>query len=286
VERWADLHEGRLRYLYGLPRTSPTDYPQPPLLLIHGLLGYSFSWRYNLPPLAHNFEIFAPDMLGTGFSARRADMDCSMAAAAGRLLRFMDVVGIATADVIGTSHGGAVAAAMAAEAPGRVRRLVLAAPVNPWSEKGRRRARMLGSRLGGALSKKVFPLLKPAHGYVLRRLYGDARRIPVGTVEGYEEALRVPGSVEYLVGVMACWRGDLEYMQKVYERIGDKPVLLLWGDRDRAVLPASAAELQRRMPKAELLVLPGVGHMPYEEAPERFNKAVGEFLGREHSPMG
>jgi pimeloyl-ACP methyl ester carboxylesterase len=75
-------------------------------------------------------------------------------------------------------------------------------------------------------------------------------------------------------------------MQKMYEGIGDMPVLLLWGDRDRAVLPASAAELQRRMPKAELLVLPGVGHMPYEEAPERFNKAVGEFLGREHSPMG
>jgi pimeloyl-ACP methyl ester carboxylesterase len=103
----------------------------------------------------------------------------------------------------------------------------------------------------------------------------------VGAVEGYEEALRVPGSVEYLVDVMACWRGDLEYMQKVYERISDKPVLLLWGDRDRAVLPASAVELQRRIPKAELLVLPGVGHMPYEEAPERFNEAVSEFLGRE-----
>src|SRR5438128_2053519 len=124
TEHYATIEGHRLRYLragFG-----------PPLLLVHGLLGYSFSWRFNFEALSDIREVFAPDLLGTGFSVRPRNFSCSSEACARRLLHFMDEVGAPTFDLVGTSHGGGVAVMMAALAPERVRKLALVAPVNPW----------------------------------------------------------------------------------------------------------------------------------------------------------
>src|SRR5271165_5788147 len=40
----------------------------PPLLLIHGFMGYSYSWRFNLGPLSQHFSVWALDLPGCGFS--------------------------------------------------------------------------------------------------------------------------------------------------------------------------------------------------------------------------
>src|SRR6202049_4884048 len=117
----------------------------PALLLVHGLLGYSFSWRFTLPALARQATVYAIDMLGTGFSDRPADLDCSFKASAERLLQFMDKTDIASCDLLGTSHGGAVAMMLAALEPDRVRRLILVDPVNPWSAHGKRLTAFLSS---------------------------------------------------------------------------------------------------------------------------------------------
>jgi pimeloyl-ACP methyl ester carboxylesterase len=49
-------------------------------------------------------------------------------------------------------------------------------------------------------------------------------------------------------------------------------------DRDAAVLPASAARVQAAIRGSKLVMIPNVGHLPYEEAPEEFNRALLEFL--------
>jgi pimeloyl-ACP methyl ester carboxylesterase len=61
-------------------------------------------------------------------------------------------------------------------------------------------------------------------------------------------------------------------------RLADVPALLIWGDRDRAVSLPSAQRLAKEMHHAELLVLPGVGHLPFEEQPEICNRAVARWL--------
>src|SRR5437899_4188470 len=78
----------------------------PPLLLVHGLLGYSFSWRFAMPVLAEKATVYAVDLLGAGFSDRPARLDCTLRASAQRLLRFLDGVGVGSCDLLGTSHGG------------------------------------------------------------------------------------------------------------------------------------------------------------------------------------
>ncbi|MGA8215853.1 MAG: alpha/beta fold hydrolase, partial [Candidatus Sulfotelmatobacter sp.] len=109
-ECWMDVDGARMRYL----RAGSG----PAMVLLHGLLGYSFSWRYTMPALATYAEVYAPDMMGAGFSDRPAGLDHSMRGTAKRLLRFIKNLGISSFDLLGTSYGGAVAMMAAAECVG------------------------------------------------------------------------------------------------------------------------------------------------------------------------
>jgi 4,5:9,10-diseco-3-hydroxy-5,9,17-trioxoandrosta-1(10),2-diene-4-oate hydrolase len=249
----------------------------PPLVLIHGLLAHSFSWRYTISALAQRFTLYAPDVLGIGFSERVRGLDCSMLASARRMIEFLDAAALSQVDLVGTSHGGALAAIMAAEYGQRVRRLVLVAPVNPWSSIGRKRIAVLSSFPGGWLFRATFLRIDRLNTWVLRRLYANPDRIAPGTLEGYAEPLKIAGSADYLLGVVRGWHRDVLALKPFYKKIR-VPTLLVWGDQDAAVMPASAAQVQRAIAGSRLLMMPGVGHLPYEEAPEEFNRVLLEFL--------
>jgi pimeloyl-ACP methyl ester carboxylesterase len=247
------------------------------VVLVHGLLAHSFSWRFTVPALAPHFTVYAPDVLGIGFSDRVPGLDCSMRASARRMIDFLDALGLRDFDLVGTSHGGALATIMAAEIGKRVRRLVLVDPVNPWSRAGRKRLRLLSTGAGGWLFRRTFLRLGPLNNWVLKRLYADPSRIAPGTFEGYAEPLKIAGSADYLLRVVRCWFRDVRDLEPFYEKIR-VPTLLVWGDRDAAVLPSSAAQVQRAIRGSKLVMMPGVGHLPYEEAPKEFNRVLLEFL--------
>src|SRR5271157_3131746 len=126
-EHWLELPDGPMRYLKAGSG--------PALILIHGLMGYSFSWRFTIPALAPHATVYAIDNLGAGLSIANEGMDCSVRATAERVLQFADALGITHFDLLGTSRGGGVAimvAAVCAErcaerSDSRLRRLVLAA---------------------------------------------------------------------------------------------------------------------------------------------------------------
>ena len=249
----------------------------PAVVLIHGLLAHSFSWRFTVPALARHFTVYAPDVLGIGYSDRVAGLDCSLRASAARMLEFLDALQLRDLDLVGTSHGGALATIMAAEAGNRIRRLVLVAPVNPWSRAGWKRTGVLSTALGAWLFRTTFLRLDALNEWVFSRLVADRNRISPGTLEGYTEALKIPGSADYLLGVVRCWHDDVPALAPYYEKIR-VPTLLVWGDRDLAVWPGSAPQVQRAIRGSELVMMPGIGHLPYEESPEEFNRLLLKFL--------
>ena len=277
-EKFATLDGARMRYL----RAGSG----PALILLHGLLGYSFSWRFNIPVLSRYATVYAVDMLGTGFSDRVPGLDCCLHASARRLLRFLDQVGVSRFDLIGASHGGAVAmilAAICAEQcahaePPRLRRLILAEPVNPWSAHGRLLAPLIGSRAGSFLFLHTFARRSSTYGYWLRRLYGDRQRIPPGTLQGYAAPFQIPGTFEYLISVVRHWTSGLQELAALLPKIADYPTLIIWGSHDRAVAPSSAERLKQMFHHGQLAMIPGAGHLPYEETPDEFNCAVLNFL--------
>jgi len=114
--------------------------------------------------------------------------------------------------------------------------------------------------------------------YYYRRLFGDPRRVAPDGVEGYTAGLAVPGSFEHLFRVLRSWHRDLALIEKSLPAISELPTLLLWGSRDTAVYPSSARALQGRLQNSVLVMLDGVGHVPYEEVPDEFNRVICDFL--------
>jgi pimeloyl-ACP methyl ester carboxylesterase len=329
-ELWHSFGGHRMRYLRLIPQQAksrlagdpglgPAAKLHPsrlPLVLIHGLLGYSFSWRHNLEVLAQEREVYAVDLLGIGYSDRprpapaRATgaVDFGLHATAGRMLEWLEALGLRNVDLLGTSHGGAVALMMAAlerehGSGTAVGRLVLAAPANPWSHLGAMRIAFLGSSVGRwmaglfaptrATSARAgdpsMPRLKRARwatrSLALSRMYGDATKITVETLDGYSRMMDLPGTVEYALEVVRSWNQDMRELQSRFHVLANLPTLLLWGSRDRAVAPESAYQMAAKLRNARLLVMNGIGHMPYEEAPETFNRLVLDFLDGGDSPV-
>ena len=145
--------------------------------------------------------------------------------------------------------------------------------------------------------------------YALRRISEPADLVAqsMGGVVALEATLRQPGLVRRLVlagtsgGVdmkrfgAQDWRAD--YAREMPETaprwfIDDRtdltgalpgisqPVLLLWGEDDKVSPPAVARYLQALLPDAELVLVPGAGHMLAEEAPDQVASAIADFLGR------
>jgi pimeloyl-ACP methyl ester carboxylesterase len=274
-ECWIDLGGARMRYL----RAGSG----PPLILLHGLLGYSFSWRFTMSALAPYFTVLAPDMLGTGFSDPAPRADSSLRATARRMLQFADQLGIGGCDLLGTSHGGGVAILAAAETLGQktvpqVRRLVLVAPVNPYSAHGRRLAPFFGSSIGRWLFRSTVQRMPSLFPYWHQRMYGDRDKIPPGTLEGYMAPLAQPGALEHALNIARTWTTDLRDLEASLRQLRNVPTLLMWGSKDTAVYPSSAVPLAKNFSRVKTVVFPGVGHLPYEECPEDFNRELLGFL--------
>ncbi|HUI82897.1 MAG TPA: alpha/beta fold hydrolase [Candidatus Binatia bacterium] len=255
----------------------------PALLLIHGFMGYSFSWRFNVEPLSRHFSVYAIDLPGCGFSQRTQATECSLACDAEAVLDFMEHLGITNADLVGSSRGAGLAIILAAIASRtnrshRLRRLVLVSPINPWSSHGQLLTRLLATSLGGLYVVHVQPRLPVIARRYFRSLYGDVRRISPGTFEGYTAGLTTKGSFEHLFCILRSWRADLATIGDSLDAASGIPSLLLWGSRDRAVYPSSIHQLQRHLRNSALVMFPGAGHLPYEEVPQEFNRVLCDFL--------
>jgi len=297
-EHWLDLADGRMRYLKAGSG--------PALILIHGLMGYSFSWRFTIPALAPYATVYAIDNLGAGLSLANEGMDCTVRATAERVLQFVDALGITDFDLLGTSHGGGVAimvAALCAEQrekrnlvqpnlvqPNlvqqnnvqqnnpRVRHLVLVAPVNPWSPHGKRLAPFLGTPLGSMIFRNTIERRRSLDYLWLRRLFSDGSKIPPDSLAGYRIPVIENRAFRHASRIIGNWTTDLAELERALPKIRDYPTLLIWGTKDRAVHFSSAEPLRRNFRDARLVAFKGVGHLPYEEAPDDFNRALVQFL--------
>ena len=258
----------------------------PALLLVHGFMAYSFSWRFVISGLARHFSVYAVDLPGCGFSERSEALTGTLASDSEGLLNFMDHMGVVQFDVLGTSRGGGAAIALAglmAErgALHRIRRLVLSAPINPWSKYWLLRIRLLRTRPGRIYVVHLARRLPFIQASIFKKLYGDPASIPPDSLKGYNAGFEPAGSYEHVWNIMRSWMAGLERIAAVLPSVESVPALLLWGERDTAVDPASAQELHRRWKNSVVRVMQRIGHMPYEEVPEEFNRIVTDFLLRD-----
>ena len=250
----------------------------PPLLLIHGLVGSARNWNRNIVDLSRDATVYAIDLLNMGESDRVPGLDAGLEAAADFMARWMQVMGLDQADVAGVSRGGAISLTLAARHPQRVRKLILFAPANPYCNLGRTLIAFYTTRPGQWLARLIPSLPRFVKVTALGRMYGDPSRVTQESLEWYTDGLAIPGTVDHVLAIVRRWYVDMGLLRSALPRLANRSMLMIWGDRDRAVGLSSARELQQMLPNSQLLVVPGAGHLAFEERPEVCNKAMREWL--------
>lgn len=251
----------------------------PPLILLHGLVGSLHNWRLNIESLAHSATVYALDLLNMGESDRVPGLDAGLEATADRVAAFMDALDLPEADIAGHSHGGAVSLTLAARHPDRVVRLILFAPANPFCDLGSQLIRFYETQAGHLFARLIPALPRWTKAVALGRMYGDPSRVAADTLQGYTAGLEVRGTIDHVLQIIRRWSADMARLRSTLPSIAAKRTLLIWGDQDRAVGLDSARRLQRVLLHSTLVILPGVGHIPFEESPAACNHAMLEFLG-------
>jgi pimeloyl-ACP methyl ester carboxylesterase len=248
----------------------------PAMMLLHGLVGSAKNWDRNIEFLGKTHTVYALDLANMGESERVPGLDAGLEASADRVASFMDALGIPTADVAGHSHGGATAMMLAARHPGRVLRLVLFAPANPFCNLGRPLIKFYRTSVGTWFARRLPSLPRALKSIALDRMYGDPKRIQPDALDGYIGGVNGV-TIDHMLGIVRNWTDDMAALQEALGGLAGMPTLLIWGDKDRAV-GVSSGQVLAQMLGAELIVLPGVGHIPFQEKPEVCNRAVGNWL--------
>jgi pimeloyl-ACP methyl ester carboxylesterase len=114
-------------------------------------------------------------------------------------------------------------------------------------------------------------------------MYAERSRMHHETGAGYARPLRLKGSIGQIGDALKTFAADLDALGPQLSAISQIPSLLIWGDRDNVVELESAHQLQKAL-RSELAVLKGVGHLPYEEAPQQFNSILLDYLRKPISP--
>lgn len=286
-ESWFACDEYRLRYLH-LPATNGPGMwwwrqtRRPAVVFVHGLMGYSFSWRHNLEFFSKQLrDVYALDFLGVGHSDRPqpGSADFGMEAAAERLLQFLRSLDQSKIDLVATSHGGAVAMLAASQdytsGKSLIRRLALVAPAHPYMPSDSLHMARFSTSMGRMLIASCGSMVQ---GQALGQMYADDSLITPETHAGYAVNFQDERCYDYSLEVTESWRQDMERVAAALPSIHYIPALLLWGAEDQMIPASTGPRLQQCFREAELELLPGVGHLPYEEAPTEFNRRLLAFL--------
>ncbi len=246
----------------------------PAIVLIHGFASSLQTWDAWVPGLARSHRVVRFDLPGSGLSDPDPTGDYTDARSMTILVALLDRLGIARATVVGNSLGGRIAWAFAAAHPERTDRLVLVSPdgfAAPGFEYGRT------PEVGISAQAMRFVLPKPLVKMSLKPAYADPAALTDDRLDRYYDLLRAPGARAALI---ARWQQSVRFDPEDRLRSIRAPTLILWGTDDHVIPFANSADYARDIPGAELVPLPGVGHLPMEEAPERSLAALTAFLDR------
>ena len=246
----------------------------PTVLLVHGYPESSWMWTPLLGSLAEaGWRAVAPDLAGYGDSP--PDPPGTWTRHVESLERFRDELGLEGVVLVVHDWGGLIGLRWACDTPDAVRGLVISDTGFFADGKWHGLARML--RTPGTGEELVGGMTRAAFGVGMRE---QSPRMDERALDEYFKAFadepRRRGQLELYRSAefaeLAAYRGRLASL--------GVPVLLLWGPEDRYVPVAAARRFMRELPGAELIVLEGVGHFVFDDAPEQASNAVVDFLLR------
>lgn len=273
--RWIELAGHEVHYVEaGDPESDRL------IVLLHGFGASAYSYRDVLQPLSILGHVIAYDRAAFGFTERPTAWDLNPYGAEGQL----QVLGELIAEfgenkqvfIVGHSAGGNLAAAYTVDNQEKLAGTVLYAPAVLNGGGGPSWLNWVYSipqinHIGPALVSSI-----ATSGLDLLYLsYNDPESVTEETLAGYTQPLKVIGWER------AFWEFNKAPRNTgISERLSEIsiPTLVLTGDNDQVVATADSVTVAGLIPGSELVIIPQTGHLPNEESPQEFAKAVIDFV--------
>lgn len=235
-----------------------------PLVLLHGFGGDKDNFTRIAKLLTPHFHVIIPDLIGFGESSHPTNVelakvvDYSSRAQAERVRNLVNSLGLQSVHLGGNSMGGQIALAYAAAHPTEVGSLWLFSPAGVWSAPQSELAKIVeGQQHNVLLIRNVddyahafnFVMSKPP--FIPRPILNQLAQNSIKNEKLSEQIFNQfsHDAIESrITGLMT-------------------PTLIVWGDQDRVINPMTAEILYKLMPKSQVIIMDGIGHMPMLESP-------------------
>lgn len=248
------------------------------LLMVHGTPVWSFLYRHCIRQLSGKYRCVALDHLGFGLSDKPDNADYTAQAHAERLGAFIKALDLRNITVITQDYGGPIALDYAVNHAENVCRLVVA---NSWMwslpqmEQG-------GRLFNNALGKWLYLRYGFSPKVLIPQAFGDKSKLLPEIHAHYLKPLDTAENRIATFALVQALTGNKKWYDMLSEKsksIADKPVLMLWGMRDRFVPAAQLLPLWKKLwTNAQYVELAHAGHFVEEEDPERVVNEIGRFL--------
>ncbi|MBZ9794287.1 alpha/beta fold hydrolase [Mesorhizobium sp. ES1-4] len=224
-----------------------------PVILLHGGLGHSGNWGFQVPALVkHGYLVVTIDSRGHGRSTRDG-RPYKYELMASDVLAVMDRLRLDKAIAVGWSDGACVALILGMKAADRIAGVFFfGCNMDP----------------SGTKEFKASP--------VIERCFSRHKK-------DYAELSATPGQFDEFVeavGLMMKTEPNYGLAELGEIRV---PVAVVQSEQDEFIKDEHAAHLARSIPASELVMLPDVSHFAPLQRPERFNRALLAFLAKIHS---
>jgi pimeloyl-ACP methyl ester carboxylesterase len=210
--------------------------------------------------LTPHYRVIIPDHIGFGESSHPLDANYSAGVQATRIRTLAKALGITKLHLGGNSMGGQISMMYAALYPDEVKSLWLLDPAGIWSAPSNGLREMVAKTGENPLLArsedefaKIFAFVMADPPFIPRPMLNVMAK---ARISNYELEKRILNEIaadsldKFMVGLKT-------------------PTLIVWGDKDRVINPATAEILHKMMPRSKVIIMSGIGHLPMIEQPRK-----------------
>lgn len=241
-----------------------------PVIILHGLFGFSDNWQTIAKSLASQYLVITPDLRNHGRSPHLPSHTYEEMAEDLRL--FMENHWMHSAVLIGHSMGGKVAMQMALNHPDMVEKLIVV-DIAP-GKAADNHSGIFEALLGIDLS--VMQARADIESYLVSRIPDmGTRQFLLKNITRNDD-----GKFAWKMNLPVLWRHFPDILDAVTGEPFDKPALFVRGDRSDYIKDADTALIMTLFPQAEITTIPNAGHWVHADKPNELITVISEFLDR------
>lgn len=240
----------------------------PPVIILHGLFGFSDNWQTIAKGLSDRHLVITPDLRNHGRSPHLPTH--SYPEMAEDLRAFMEEKWVFSAAVVGHSMGGKVAMQLALDHPDTVERLVVV-DIEP-RQADDNHGDIFRALLGMDLSKMTER--SAAEAYLSERIpdFGT-RQFLLKNITRNDD-----GTFNWKMNLPVLWEHYASVLASVQGEIFDKPTLFVRGSRSNYIKDAEIPFIHTLFPQAEIVTIEGAGHWVHADKPTELLAVLKDFL--------